>query len=106
MAENCGTRFNCLRIPPHTVVNKNDPAQLDWYSILSSGDNRLELDNQVSQRSTPDIQPTWDSDCIISWDFRQIFLVRSLVVNGGPGCKEAGHCNKHEHDSEKKLRTR
>ncbi|KAL5603551.1 hypothetical protein FOVSG1_006301 [Fusarium oxysporum f. sp. vasinfectum] len=55
------------RASPHAEVGENDDAQLDWFSILSGGDNRPKLDIQMSQRSSPDVQRTWDVESIISW---------------------------------------
>ncbi|WKT54414.1 hypothetical protein QSH57_004998 [Fusarium oxysporum f. sp. vasinfectum] len=55
------------RASPHAEVGENYDAQLDWFSILSGGDNRPKLDIQMSQRSSPDVQRTWDVDSIISW---------------------------------------
>ncbi|KAH7228496.1 uncharacterized protein BKA55DRAFT_459599, partial [Fusarium redolens] len=55
------------RASPHAEVGESDDAQLDWSSILSGGDNRPKLDIQMSQRSSPDVQRTWDVDSIISW---------------------------------------
>ncbi|KAH7186824.1 hypothetical protein DER44DRAFT_801684 [Fusarium oxysporum] len=54
------------RASPHAEVGESDDAQLDWSSILSGGDNRPKLDIQMSQRSSPDVQRTWDVDSIIS----------------------------------------
>ncbi|EXL64273.1 hypothetical protein FOPG_19459 [Fusarium oxysporum f. sp. conglutinans race 2 54008] len=55
------------RASPHAEVGESDDAKLDWFSILSGGDNRPKLDIQMSQRSSPDVQRTWDVDSIISW---------------------------------------
>ncbi|KAF4947724.1 hypothetical protein FSARC_13898 [Fusarium sarcochroum] len=55
------------RASPHAGISESDGAQLDWSSILSGGDNRSKLDIQMSQRSSPDVQHTWDMDSIISW---------------------------------------
>ncbi|KAK6703768.1 hypothetical protein SNK04_013703 [Fusarium graminearum] len=55
------------RTSSHAEIDESNHRQLDWYSILSGGDNRPKLDIQLSERSSPEVQRTWDVDSIISW---------------------------------------
>ncbi|KAH7231323.1 uncharacterized protein BKA55DRAFT_714563 [Fusarium redolens] len=55
------------RASPHAETGESDDGQLDWYSILSGGNNRPKLDIQMSERSFSEVQRTWDVDSIISW---------------------------------------
>jgi hypothetical protein len=52
-------------LPPERGEEKS--PFIDWFSVLSGGDQRPHLCLEKSQHSAPHIQRTWDIDSIICW---------------------------------------
>jgi hypothetical protein len=71
------------RASPQARTDENEQVQPDWFSILSGGDSRPNLNIQRSQEIPPNIQRTWDVDSLISWA-SCLSITRGLYVSYHP----------------------
>ncbi|KLP14862.1 Uncharacterized protein LW94_6637 [Fusarium fujikuroi] len=68
---------------PQARTDENEHVQPDWFSILSGGDSRPNLNIQRSQAIPSDIQRTWDVDSVLCWA-SCLSITRGLYVSYHP----------------------
>ncbi|EWZ79051.1 hypothetical protein FOWG_16769 [Fusarium oxysporum f. sp. lycopersici MN25] len=68
---------------PQARTDENEHVQPNWFSILSGGDSRPNLNIMRSQAIPSDIQRTWDVDSVLCWA-SCLSVTRGLYVSYHP----------------------